>query len=537
MGSSEQRCRWAHGLCDGVATASVAALLCLLALCLPQPASAQAPLECGEPVTGFVRGDDVDVFEIDVAAGTVGFVQSSFLSGPGDETLRIRITGGGLEVETCSNVADFVAPGGVLKVEVSPCFKGDGGNYLLNFYVISSSDEHCGRLLECGATPDGLALGEAGEIDSFRFPGAPGVEVEISIDDLGERDSPYLMRVFDPKGAQVGRVCGEHIAVPTGLSGDYTVLISSCGSLSTGDYRLERFDRRCPRGPVITTMALLPQSGQFFGPDGHDSEGRPVYNSLGVGTLIVEGRMGDLFQRIGDMAFTPGELPDLQAIVSQPLGDGNPAVCDQSVLGGIAATVPFGFRADSASIARINDLGCRVDDGQGFSLGRTDPFDSCVVPSFSFADPTTEIQFCAPIPNAESFPPGDTIVAARMRAEGGTLGAIREIVVRVPVGPSPTTTPTATPMPATATPTRTPTRRATTPPVTRPPGPCTSDCDGNGRVRISELTRCVRMALGGLSVVECRRCDRDGDGNVAIGELIEGVRNALDGCPPESIDQ
>jgi len=82
--------------------------------------------------------------------------------------------------------------------------------------------------------------------------------------------------------------------------------------------------------------------------------------------------------------------------------------------------------------------------------------------------------------------------------------------------PEPTLLPTATP---TAITTATPTERS-----------CTGDCDGNRDVGVSELVRCVGIALGG-SIDVCPACDDDGDGSASIDELVRSTRNALDGCP------
>jgi hypothetical protein len=496
-----------------------------------RPAAAQDALACGDAAMGFVSGTGVNSYGVDVAAGTVGFLQGSFISDEAGDTLRIHVTGDGVDEETCSNVITFESNGGPITVEVSPCFGGPGGNYLLNFHVVSSGDELCGFPLGCGATPDGIELAELGEVDSYRFAGQPDGEVEIYVDDLDQGDSEYLLRVFDPSGRQMSRVCRDSIEVHTQSSGEYTLLVGSCGSLSTGEYRLELEGEDCPRGPVVTSMAFLPQDRDFVLPVAYDRAGRAVFESGGNGTLIVEGRVGSSLRGIGDAAYEPGALPPFQAIVSRDLGDGNPAVCDRNAIppGGIAATVPFGFRGDRQSIDRINDLGCRFDNGQGETVGRRDPLNSCVRGSFAFVDPSTDIQFCADFANSEIFPPGDTIVAARMSDLAGVVGPVREIVVRVAGNtPTPTATHTSVPSPPTRTPTRTPTRR----PTARPPGPCTCDCDDSGEVRVSELTRCVRIALGTSPLSVCPAGDRNDDGEVGIGELVVGVNNALIGCPP-----
>ena len=61
------------------------------------------------------------------------------------------------------------------------------------------------------------------------------------------------------------------------------------------------------------------------------------------------------------------------------------------------------------------------------------------------------------------------------------------------------------------------------------------DCNGDGVVRINELTTAVNLAISGDLIAGCRAIDRDDDFRVVIGELIAAVRVALLGeelsCP------
>ncbi len=59
---------------------------------------------------------------------------------------------------------------------------------------------------------------------------------------------------------------------------------------------------------------------------------------------------------------------------------------------------------------------------------------------------------------------------------------------------------------------------------------CVGDCDGNGSVSVSELIRCVRIALDQDSVESCPECDPNGDGSVRIPELVTAVSHALCAC-------
>jgi len=499
----------------------------------PTGGAAQQTIACGDSLPGSLSSvSDTDVYTMTAPSGAVVFLQGSVTSGDID-SLEIHVVGPGVDIITCRNAFEFASAGGSYRIEVSPCISGSG-SYLISAHVVSDNDANCGLFLDCGATDDGVALTQLGEVDSFQFPGLAGERVEIRVNDIESRSDPYLIRVIDPSASLVEETCRGQISVATASGGTYTVLVSACGEVSVGNYRVERFDRRCPTGPTITSFAFLPQERVPTLPDGYDDEGRPIFESSGVGTLIVEGRAGASLRPVGDSAFSSGELPDFQSIASRPLGNGNPAVCDQRAMppGGIAATVPFGFRDDAASINRINDLGCRINDGSGAMVGRRDPLNSCIDDSFAFEDPSTTIQFCGDIARSEEFPPGDTVLAARLRDLSGNLGAAREIVIRVPGTVGPTVTPTQT-----REPTPTPTARPTTPRATatpRPPGPCTSDCNDDRSVRIDELTRSVRIALGDSPLEICEKADRNMDGRVVIAELVDGVNNALLGCPPES---
>lgn len=193
-------------------------------------------------------------------------------------------------------------------------------------------------------------------------------------------------------------------------------------------------------GPVITHLGLARADDRPMTPVGDDAQGRPIYSArLGQGVaVLVEARPGESGRRVGAIGYDPSGLPDVQVIVSQPLGDGNPAVCDthEPLLGGVAATVPLVFSGDPAVIAAINDFGCRVNDGTGQPIGRQSDQVACTLADgtssgFGFVGFDTTMQFCIPIARAWSFPVGDTVVVARVRDIGGRTSAARAMVVRI----------------------------------------------------------------------------------------------------------
>ncbi len=132
----------------------------------------------------------------------------------------------------------------------------------------------------------------------------------------------------------------------------------------------------------------------------------------------------------------PTSLPDLQIEVSNNLGNGSTAVCDETGTNavGVPAVTPFDFSPNEA--AAINDLSCRFQDGTGQPQGR-DKTDACTlslpaeVYQFVFPKVST-IQYCGLITPVAAFLPGDTTVAARVRDTAGNLSAVSSIIIRVP---------------------------------------------------------------------------------------------------------
>jgi len=217
-------------------------------------------------------------------------------------------------------------------------------------------------------------------------------------------------------------------------------------------------------GPIISYLGISTADDRPITSFESDSAGRPIFaRELGTGlNLIIEVRPGLDGRPAGMSAFSENGLPDMQILVSRPLGDGSPEVCDvdieSGVIGGVPATAPPVFSDAAATVDAINDLGCRVNDGAGSPLSRGASALACTrfaTGDFSFVDPSTQAQFCLPIAQAWEFPVGDTIVAARARSVAGSIGNPRQIVVRIGRGTVPSPTPTTT-RPPTPTPTPVP---------------------------------------------------------------------------------
>ena len=224
-------------------------------------------------------------------------------------------------------------------------------------------------------------------------------------------------------------------------------------------------------GPIITHFGLARADSAPLAPSAVDALGRPVFvRPLGSGfSLVVEGAAGTNRRQVGNTAYAPGALPALQLLVSRPLGDGSAVVCDAAapLFGGVPATVPLLFADTPAVRDAVNDLGCRVDDGQGQPFGRQ-VNSACTLDrngTYQMVNAASAVQFCLPIAGAWQFPSGDTVVAVRLADRLGEPGSVREIVVRSSATAGPPTPTRAPTRPFTATPSASAPRRVSSTPT------------------------------------------------------------------------
>jgi hypothetical protein len=194
-----------------------------------------------------------------------------------------------------------------------------------------------------------------------------------------------------------------------------------------------------PLGPPgqITYFGVSAADSFPVASSGTDSEGRDIYERrFGRGfSLVIEAKAVSGAQAPGLSAFNydptdPTVRPDLQVIVSRPLGDGSPTVCDNGnpTFGGVPAVDPPDFGETQTISDAINDLGCRFDDGTGNPSGRYEP-DACTLFSdgtYHFVADDSRVQYCAIIAGPFGFPRGDTIVSAHVAG-----GPVKQIVIRV----------------------------------------------------------------------------------------------------------
>ena len=155
--------------------------------------------------------------------------------------------------------------------------------------------------------------------------------------------------------------------------------------------------------------------------------------------IVIEGKPGPSRRTVGRSAFSyspfnPAVRPDLQVIVSRPLGDGSRAVCDDRLpdLGGVP--VSASFDETQAISNAMNDFACRFVNGDREPLGRINSEQSCFESEDSvprFANPASRIQFCALLAPGFEFPVGDTTVTVRLRDSAGDTGPPASLIIHV----------------------------------------------------------------------------------------------------------
>jgi len=194
-----------------------------------------------------------------------------------------------------------------------------------------------------------------------------------------------------------------------------------------------------PSGPLITFLGLTRADDTLVKSTETTAAGVPIFiRPTGAGfSLVVEGQAGPSGAAVGRSAFdaSGASFADLQIEVSQPLGNGSPAVCDRSgpTAGGVPAVDPPSFDVTPAHTAASNDLSCRFVNGSDAAVARNRD-EACVLfPSgdFQFVNPSSTVQFCGFVTGVMEFQPGDTLVTVRLRDVSGNPGAPAQMVVRI----------------------------------------------------------------------------------------------------------
>jgi hypothetical protein len=193
-------------------------------------------------------------------------------------------------------------------------------------------------------------------------------------------------------------------------------------------------------GADVTFVGLARPNDTLLDPVGVNGQGWPIYErSLGyLFTVVIEAKPGPSRKPVGLNAFRsdpfdPSLRPDLEIIVSRPLGDGSLAVCDDMLpmLGGVPAAGSFDETQPISDA--INDFACRFVNGAGNPGGRSTG-EQCILGDdgeFHFAVSGSTAQFCAGIAEPFGFPLGDTVITVRVRDITGIAGPQASFVVRV----------------------------------------------------------------------------------------------------------
>ena len=189
-------------------------------------------------------------------------------------------------------------------------------------------------------------------------------------------------------------------------------------------------------GPIVSAFGIADASGTFNAPIDTDAMGRAVFvrNASAGFIIFVEGRPGPSQLPVGTDRFSsksddPTRQPDLQIESANNLGDGSPAVCDNSFpnLGGVPGVNPADFSPVQSISDALNDLGCR------FRVYAETDF-ACTQDSsgnFLFGSAGSTVQFCTLVDDTLTFPTGDTVLTARLRDTAGNAGMASQIVVRI----------------------------------------------------------------------------------------------------------
>lgn len=206
-----------------------------------------------------------------------------------------------------------------------------------------------------------------------------------------------------------------------------------------------------PIGPVVTYFGLVYADDSPMPTASIRPDGTPVFQVLrGLSfAVVVEAKFGISGQPVGCSSFRDpfgdplacsfreeSPLPDLQIVSSQPLGNGSAAVCDSAgaFAGGVPAVVDLPLFGEN-NAAAINDLACRFVDGGGQPLRRIVD-DGCVkrppTDDYGFMAADSWLQFCSiKVNRSIEFPPGDTMLTARLRDVEGNVGPVARIIIRV----------------------------------------------------------------------------------------------------------
>jgi hypothetical protein len=191
-------------------------------------------------------------------------------------------------------------------------------------------------------------------------------------------------------------------------------------------------------GAEVTYFGLAEADGRVRTPSAYDGTTPIFTKSVGQGFLIVvEARPGISGRPVGEKTFNwsptdPNRLPDVQIVVSRPLGDGSTDVCDVNPgdIGGVPAIDPPAFSGTQQVADALNDFGCRFSFTRSSGSACTR---NSVTLDFQFAASNSTAQFCTStgVGSEIGFPAGDTRLTVRVRDDRDQPGQTAALIVRV----------------------------------------------------------------------------------------------------------
>jgi hypothetical protein len=157
--------------------------------------------------------------------------------------------------------------------------------------------------------------------------------------------------------------------------------------------------------------------------------------------IVVEAITGPSGRMPGTSTFdwsasNPNVLPDFMIVSSSKLGNGSPAVCDDtppSFIGGVPAVNPPAFGGSQFVANAINDFSCRFD-------ARTTSSDACtrtITGDYGFVSSGLNlVQFCPTVGVGVeiAFPLGETTLTAIVKDDFGQPGLPVSIIIRITGG-------------------------------------------------------------------------------------------------------
>lgn len=195
-----------------------------------------------------------------------------------------------------------------------------------------------------------------------------------------------------------------------------------------------------PIGPIITFFGAARADGLPVEPESVDRNGVPTFlSAVGSGfILVLEAKPGTGGFEVGRRTFVhvpdnPSARPDVEILVSRPLGDGSKAVCDRRPpqMGGVPAVNPANFDETQAVADAMNDLACRFETFNESEM-------SCTLDAngnYKFAGAETSHQYCVIIARSFSFPEGTTEVTVRVKDVEGNPGPPKKLRIKRPPAP------------------------------------------------------------------------------------------------------